>query len=581
MSKSLSERMLHVRQLLTDPEFLELDRRVRSVGLLAVLGQTYIERWHSAFFAWLLNPDGSHGLGDFPMRRLMVWMASQEIASDDAHRLMPSPALLERADLDVLRIRPNPANQKTTGEQSVSLGHSSARKKAKFDVFAAMEVRDSSVSSDLAPCEKVIFICEVKVKAGEGADQTPDYAEWALAPEYEQARRDFFKNTEEAVEESAKNGTEAEGTVRTALLFLRPDEKTKPSADQFVSMTYQTMVDEVLAVCLQHPHLSTEGSVLIEAFVNNLATPYTDAVSGRWAVIPAELRSVEEIFRHHEETLLDLVQAASLHREREADAPEPPAEPPKRKNYRVKLTDLVREEIINSEATLEYRRVQVQRQVKLATTSEGLTGIRVGDEVYKTPSAAAKAIYGSVCRGWDRFFVVDPATGATGPSLMDLRDKLEPVMDKQPAAQEEDPVFAEYAYAVLQSHEQVFRLIEAVRQSGEEDFSMPAYFRKRSTGRSQIDWSELLDSYDHDKDGKVELIFRDDSNITAILDLGLLQFTVQGEGGPVGVSGAVATRFAAEKVGKANASGSYRWSSWWRVREAGDSPAPLVQDLLG
>lgn len=76
MTDALKQRMQRVQNLVTDPYFLSIENDLKRSSFLSILGRTYTERWHSAFLAWLLDPAGSHGLGDFAFRRLLVAMAT-------------------------------------------------------------------------------------------------------------------------------------------------------------------------------------------------------------------------------------------------------------------------------------------------------------------------------------------------------------------------------------------------------------------------------------------------------------------------------------------------------------------------
>ena len=55
-----------------DPAFQALQRSQTRTNMFTILGTTDRERWHSAFWAWLLDPEGSHGLGDFGAKRLLL-----------------------------------------------------------------------------------------------------------------------------------------------------------------------------------------------------------------------------------------------------------------------------------------------------------------------------------------------------------------------------------------------------------------------------------------------------------------------------------------------------------------------------
>ena len=55
-----------------DPAFRMLRRSQARTNLFRVVGKTDAERWHSAFWSWLVDPEGSHGKGDFAIRQLLL-----------------------------------------------------------------------------------------------------------------------------------------------------------------------------------------------------------------------------------------------------------------------------------------------------------------------------------------------------------------------------------------------------------------------------------------------------------------------------------------------------------------------------
>jgi PD-(D/E)XK nuclease superfamily protein len=56
--------------LVTDPAFLRVQRLGQQANLFSILGRTYTETWHSMLLGWLLDPQGSHGFGDYGLHLL-------------------------------------------------------------------------------------------------------------------------------------------------------------------------------------------------------------------------------------------------------------------------------------------------------------------------------------------------------------------------------------------------------------------------------------------------------------------------------------------------------------------------------
>jgi hypothetical protein len=78
--------MKRVLTLESDPAFQRLKEKVGQTNFFRILGTSHTERWHSSFWAWVLDPNGSHGLGGFAARRLLT-MSSDENGAIMAQRL--------------------------------------------------------------------------------------------------------------------------------------------------------------------------------------------------------------------------------------------------------------------------------------------------------------------------------------------------------------------------------------------------------------------------------------------------------------------------------------------------------------
>ena len=62
MGNLISEETLH--KLEADTSFQQLSQKMQTLNIFEVLGITNAEIRHSNFLAWLLDPNGNHGMGD-------------------------------------------------------------------------------------------------------------------------------------------------------------------------------------------------------------------------------------------------------------------------------------------------------------------------------------------------------------------------------------------------------------------------------------------------------------------------------------------------------------------------------------
>lgn len=548
----MSTQHIHpVIQLLHHPAFLAIDHDLQSQGFLSLLGMTHTERWHSAFLAWLINPRGSHDLGDFPLKRLLTAVRTTpgDVAQMPWMGRLPPLAIIEAADI-AARVTPDASNPDRRSEHSIGLSpedrlapanskSAKERGRGSLDVCAACTLTVGGTH------HRLLLIVEVKVNANEGKEQTVDYAKWALDQKYDTKRQEMFDGLEGSVIE------------HHALLYVAPGDKT-PASKDFAAMDYERVVTEVLAPCTGHPSLSAQGRMLIDEYLRNLAgAPGTDRI----AMSPAERSRVGRLWGDKNcRAGLAILEA---HDEPSRFHP-PPSAAPKVGT----LKQLVEARSLHVGTTLRYRRGYIDRRVTLVER-RGEIGIEVDGEVFPAPSSAAKAILGGqVCRGWDRFTVEDAGQPGDGQTLDALRQSLPtsqaPVDDnKTPPLDSASQAFLD---AVIARHRGVLRVIaEALRTVEGADGAFLVGLQPE--GKARKDYALLLDHLDRLENGRFLARFVPSPTFVAEIDLSGQQptFYVAGESGPM--SGSAASQLAAKRTGTETTSGAYQWSTYWQVAE--------------
>lgn len=203
--------------LISDSGFQQLKYLQEKTNVFTVVGQTHTEHWHSAFMRWLFEPQGSLGLGHFPLVRLLtLYMVKNEdcdLTLRDVYSM----------DLDEVRF--------VTEKTFTPVGEG---KKRSIDVYGESD--------------ELIVVIENKVTARENMNgttvgQTKDYRDYA---------------------ESIK------GDRKTVYLFITPDPRQKPYDDHYTQITYQELYDYVIAKCIAHPQVRSDGKYLLEQYANNL-----------------------------------------------------------------------------------------------------------------------------------------------------------------------------------------------------------------------------------------------------------------------------------------------------------------------
>ena len=99
--------------VLENDDLERLEKALATFNLFEVLGITEMETRHSAFLAWLLDPKGSHGLGDYLLRAFLARCASlahtREVKTFtpidvDRWKLVETVVERERHHIDILLV---------------------------------------------------------------------------------------------------------------------------------------------------------------------------------------------------------------------------------------------------------------------------------------------------------------------------------------------------------------------------------------------------------------------------------------------------------------------------------------------
>ena len=57
--------------LISEPAFIRFTNIQTEPNIFRIVGRAHYERWHSAFWGWLLDAQGSHLLGDYVLTRFL------------------------------------------------------------------------------------------------------------------------------------------------------------------------------------------------------------------------------------------------------------------------------------------------------------------------------------------------------------------------------------------------------------------------------------------------------------------------------------------------------------------------------
>jgi hypothetical protein len=314
-------------ELQDDPAFQGIESRLKTANPFRILGTTDRERWHSAFWGWILDPKGSHGLGDFAAKRLLN-LGTDENGALRAVRLGRSRGTEQLAwsarrttsvgrlvvpIRDILRFEVQhsvaaPSPTSLGSEVGPLLGRERARGKlgdqGRFDVllFLQGEDPDEEIRSPLS----ILVVIEFKVFASYDPDQLEKYSSWLFgnpAPEGI-GRSEASSSVVDGLQSRMAAIEHQSGSLFSLGIFvsqhrekgLRSPERLEPA---WVPLQYNELILQILEPMLLHPRLDPESRYLVRSYIDMAASPDSKMLEGT----SAEMRElVLDLLERHRDT---------------------------------------------------------------------------------------------------------------------------------------------------------------------------------------------------------------------------------------------------------------------------------------
>lgn len=258
--------------MVNDPAFIQLRRKQDEANIFSIVGQTNTERWHSSFLAWLLNPEGSHGLNYFPLKNLLMFMYKEATEKQRNDLNLPDPYVLDVGIFCNSQVQPASKGKIKMPEVTVNYtfekgGKKYEEEKCSFDIALSADITFPSIETEQK--RRFIFICENKVDSPEGKKtaekfpQTKIYADFWVKEGKSTNKTAFFPL------DSTNNFYSKGVKSHLALLFLSA-RGDRALDDRFINMTYVELYENILLPALKHPDLSTSGRYLLEEYIKVL-----------------------------------------------------------------------------------------------------------------------------------------------------------------------------------------------------------------------------------------------------------------------------------------------------------------------
>lgn len=218
--------------LISEPAFIKFENILSEPNFFKIVGRTHYERWHSSFFGWLLDANGSHLLADYVIRRFLLLLLNEKCHKATNHSEKFFTNVLPVVEFSEIEVSPN---ENMSSETSVSgVG--------RFDIFLTASYLDEDRNTGNL---NVLF--ELKIDSKPDGKQSTKYADW------------IYTNHPNDV---------------NLLIYLTPnllqDSKSTVGDERWYCLDYQLLNDNLLIPLLDHPNLNEKVKPFIIQYIKNL-----------------------------------------------------------------------------------------------------------------------------------------------------------------------------------------------------------------------------------------------------------------------------------------------------------------------
>lgn len=316
--ESLASRLL---RLEGDPAFQELKKKLSQTNFFRILGAADTERIHSSFWAWVFDPDGSHGLEDFAARRLVT------LATDDTGNIVGERLGKERGttneninwdssrgtaggrttlDLaDLIAFQPHtaaaaPSSVTNYSEISVDLSDYSSveGQRGAMDILVLLQGEEPDPSASNEYLTLLVGI-ECKIGAQYDPEQLEKYSAWLHKnPRTSALKDDEFRERAESIMSHVEKNP---GPLFSIGFFLSTEKRKLPEELQspWNAITYSKLIEFVLEPMLTHPRLDAVAESLIEQYIDLTGSPDNEIFTGTTQM---DKKLVKQLLERHENT---------------------------------------------------------------------------------------------------------------------------------------------------------------------------------------------------------------------------------------------------------------------------------------
>lgn len=266
-----SRRLLN---LISDPMFIRYTNISSEPNFFSIVGRTHFERWHSCFIGWLLDPNGSHFLYDYALKRFLLLLLDDSCLKSNEILLSSVIELLPTVEFSKLVVIPN---ELTSSEVHIN-------QVGRFDIFVTGILKREGYGS-----QKINIIFELKIDSTVRSEQSKRYADWL---------------------------TRTHPNDLNFLIYLLPNLLSSSKATvgdaRWFCLDYQTLHDRLFLPILEHPDLNEKVKPFIIQYTRNMSKRYRGI---KMAITNEEKQLAIALYEKYKDvfdSIFDTLQAANV-----------------------------------------------------------------------------------------------------------------------------------------------------------------------------------------------------------------------------------------------------------------------------
>lgn len=252
------------------PEFQKLSAYYMQSTVFNILGVQRSENRHSAFLAWLLNPNASHSLKEIPMRKFLTLLAAEADDEEKCYMYQVRQHLLSgnyqlrvdcvKTEQSIVSLADSKLSDLNGIVEKTDKNQFKTDSQNRFDIWIIAHITFTD-EQDREQYWTLPIVVENKIYSPEGN-----------AGDKEKAQTVRYNRAMGVLQNVVCN----DNYCQPLMVYLTPSDAKEPTSHAFIHLTYQDLLDYVIQPCAIINSVEGSGSetnVLINGYIRNLSCP--------------------------------------------------------------------------------------------------------------------------------------------------------------------------------------------------------------------------------------------------------------------------------------------------------------------